>query len=157
MKIASFQVDSHDMIFDNFAAIIIRHFAVSPNFVYKMLVIESAGSRNFFLPQVYFTMPGIALVMGPSPGIGKAIAYRLSRDTFNLVIHDIPSQKAHITEVQVFITQQGGMAITVLGDVSKESDVRQMVDDVVKRLGGIDAVSLLSHSHPPYCRPGPDI
>ena len=87
MKIASFQVDSHDMIFDNFAAIIIRHFAVSPNFVYKMLVIESAGSRNFFLPQVYFTMPGIGLVMGPSPGIGKAIAYRLSRDTFNLAIH----------------------------------------------------------------------
>ena len=102
-------------------------------------------------------MPGIALVTGASQGIGKAIACRLSRDGFDLAINDIPSQKAHLEEVQAHITQQGGTAITVFGDVSKESDVKQMVDDVVKRFGGIDVVSLLSHSHPPYFCPGPEI
>ena len=91
-------------------------------------------------------MLGTALVTGASRGIGKAIACRLSRDGFKVAINDIPSQQVQLEEVHAYIIGQGGTCTTILADVSIESEVKQMVDTVVERMGGIDVVSLRSHS-----------
>ena len=55
---------------------------------------------------------------GASRGIGRGIACRLSQDGFTVVINDLPSQRRQLEEVQAYITQQGGKALTFLADVS---------------------------------------
>ena len=83
---------------------------------------------------------GTALVTGASRGIGRSIAYRLSQDKFKVVINDLPSQKSQLEEVQAHITQQGGKALTFLGDVSVENEVIQMIESAVEQTGGLDVV-----------------
>ena len=85
---------------------------------------------------------GTAIITGASRGIGRAIACRLSRDGFKVALYDLPSQKAQLEEVHAHITQQGGTSTTTLGDVTIEDQVKDMVDTVVGRMGGIDVVSL---------------
>ncbi|KAF8808452.1 NAD(P)-binding protein [Phlegmacium glaucopus] len=81
-----------------------------------------------------------ALVTGASRGIGRAIACRLSRDGFGVAISDLPSQKSQLEEVQAYITQQGGKAVTTIANVSVESEVKQMVESVVEQMGGLDVM-----------------
>lgn len=87
-------------------------------------------------------IPATALVTGASRGIGRAIAFRLSRDGFRVAISDLPSQKSQLEEVHAHITQQGGKAMTTFGDVSAESEVKQMVESVVERMGALDVVRM---------------
>ena len=83
-----------------------------------------------------------ALVTGASRGIGRAIACRLSRDGFGVVINDLFSQKSELEDVHAHITQQGGKALMAFGDVSVENEVSQMVENVVEETGGLDVVRL---------------
>jgi len=85
-------------------------------------------------------MLATALVTGASRGIGRAIAYRLSRDGFKVAISDLPSQKSQLEEVHGQITQQGGKSITAFADVSVENEVNQMIESVVERTGGLDVM-----------------
>jgi len=81
-----------------------------------------------------------ALVTGASRGIGRAIACRLSRDGFGVVISDLPSQKSQLEQVHAHITQQGGKAITTFVDVCVEDQVNQMVESAVEQMGGLDVM-----------------
>ena len=85
------------------------------------------------------TMLRTALVTGASRGIGRSIAYRLSQDKFKVVINDLPSQKSQLEEVQAHINQQGGKAVTFLGDVSVENKVIEMIEST-EQTGGLDVV-----------------
>ena len=93
-----------------------------------------------------------ALVTGASRGIGRAIACRLSRDGFAVVINDLPSQKSQLEEVHAHITQQGRKALTAFADVSVENEVNKMVESAVEQTGGLDVVRvnlllLIVHSY----------
>jgi len=81
-----------------------------------------------------------ALVTGACRGIGRGIAFRLSQDGFTVVINDLPSQKSQLEEVQAHINQRGGKALTLLADVSVESEVIQMNQSVVEQTGGLDVM-----------------
>jgi acetoin reductase-like protein len=81
-----------------------------------------------------------ALVTGASRGIGRAIACRLSRDGFGVVINDLPSQKGELEDVHAHITQQGGKAFMAFGDVSLENEVNHLVESAVEQTGGLDVM-----------------
>ena len=81
----------------------------------------------------------VAIVTGASRGIGSAVATRLARDGFAVVINY--SGNAEPAEALAReITQDGGRAITAKADVSDSRAVRGMFDNVEAVLGGVDVL-----------------
>lgn len=81
---------------------------------------------------------------GSSRGIGKAIALRLARDGFNVVINDISANKEGIDATVKEVEAIGRKSHGIVCDVTSFDDVKKMIDEVVERMGKIDvSVSLL--------------
>ncbi|KAK9719347.1 hypothetical protein K7432_004852 [Basidiobolus ranarum] len=79
----------------------------------------------------------IALVTGASRGIGKEIALRLAKDGAKVVIIYVKSAKA-AEDIVSTIKSSGGDAFAIQGDISKVSDIRNLIAETVKQFGKID-------------------
>ncbi|MCG3102660.1 SDR family NAD(P)-dependent oxidoreductase, partial [Enterobacter sp. DRP3] len=69
----------------------------------------------------------VAIVTGASKGIGAAIAKALA-DEGAAVVVNYASSKAGADAVVSAITEAGGRAVAVGGDVSKAADAQRIVD-----------------------------
>ncbi|KAJ7603890.1 acetoin reductase family protein [Mycena polygramma] len=83
---------------------------------------------------------GIAVVTGAAQGIGKGIALRLASDGFDIAVNDIPLKADKVAELVKEIKAMGREASAHAGDVSVESQVKNMVEEVVKIHGGLDVM-----------------
>jgi len=89
---------------------------------------------------------GTALVTGTAQGIGRAIATRLAKDGFHIVLNDLPSRRSDVERLRSEIESQsikGRPTVKVsvhLGDVSVEQEVSQMVEQAVVETGSLDVV-----------------
>jgi 3-oxoacyl-[acyl-carrier protein] reductase len=77
----------------------------------------------------------IVIVTGGSKGIGKAISEAFAREGARVVVN-ARSQK-EIEETVSSITQAGGEAIGIAGDVTRTADVRRVVEEAVKKWGTV--------------------
>jgi 3-oxoacyl-[acyl-carrier protein] reductase len=78
-----------------------------------------------------------ALVTGGSRGIGAAVARRLAEDGAAIAIN-YRTQAEAAEGIAAEITEAGGLAVAVRGDVSVPEDVRRVADESADRLGGLD-------------------
>lgn len=81
----------------------------------------------------------VAIVTGASRGIGAAIAERLARDDFTVVINYAGSEGA-AEALAKKITDAGGRAITAQADVSDAAAVARMFDSAEAAFGGVDII-----------------
>jgi 3-oxoacyl-[acyl-carrier protein] reductase len=78
-----------------------------------------------------------AIVTGSSRGIGAAVAVRLARDGF-MVIVNYSSKPAEA--VVATIEQAGGRAMTIQADVADPAAVRRLFDETEALSGGVDVL-----------------
>ncbi|KGM34438.1 SDR family oxidoreductase [Inquilinus limosus] len=81
----------------------------------------------------------VAIVTGASRGIGAAIAERLARDGFTVVINYAGNAEA-AEALARRIEQAGGHAISAQADVADPAAVRRMFDATETAYGGVDVL-----------------
>jgi 3-oxoacyl-[acyl-carrier protein] reductase len=81
----------------------------------------------------------VAIVTGASRGIGAAVAERLGRDGFAVVIN-YSSDATPAEALAGKISAAGGRALAVKGDVSKSADVQGLFDTTEAKFGGVDVL-----------------
>ncbi|KAF8885322.1 short chain oxidoreductase [Infundibulicybe gibba] len=82
----------------------------------------------------------VAIVTGAGRGIGRAIALRLASDGFDVGFNDLPSEREGLESLTAEITRKGRKAMMMTGDVSKEKDVKALVENTVETLGGLNCM-----------------
>jgi 3-oxoacyl-[acyl-carrier protein] reductase len=79
----------------------------------------------------------VAVVTGASKGIGASIAKYFAREGAKVVVNYVASKEGADRVVKE-ITDNGGIAISVQADVSKESDVIRLFEETKKAFGTLD-------------------
>jgi NAD(P)-dependent dehydrogenase (short-subunit alcohol dehydrogenase family) len=77
-----------------------------------------------------------ALITGAGGGIGRAAALACAREGARLAVADVAGEAAAETAAQ--IEAMGGQAIILLGDVTRDADVKAMIGDTVAAYGRLD-------------------
>ena len=86
-------------------------------------------------------MPGLlegksALLTGGGGGIGRATALAFAREGARVAVADFAAETA--AETVAMVNAAGGQAITLTGDVTREKDVKAMLDDTIVAYGRLD-------------------
>ncbi|SIT13923.1 SDR family oxidoreductase [Insolitispirillum peregrinum] len=85
------------------------------------------------------TNPKVALVTGASRGIGAAIATRLAKDGFTVIVN-YAGNSAEAEKLAASIEDAGGRALTAQADVADPAAVARMWDAAEAAFGGVDVL-----------------
>jgi NAD(P)-dependent dehydrogenase (short-subunit alcohol dehydrogenase family) len=77
-----------------------------------------------------------ALITGGGGGIGRATALAFAREGARVAVADYAAETA--AETVAMVNATGGQAITLTGDVTRNRDVKTMLDDTIVAFGRLD-------------------
>jgi len=80
----------------------------------------------------------IAIVTGAGSGFGRGIAQRFAAEGAKVVVNDLNAENGERTVQD--IVEAGGHARFCSGDVSKDDDVKRLVEFALSAFGGLDVV-----------------
>jgi 3-oxoacyl-[acyl-carrier protein] reductase len=80
----------------------------------------------------------IAIVTGAGSGFGRGIALRFAAEGARVVVNDLNAENGEHTVES--ITEAGGDARFMAGDVSRDADVKRLVEFTLATFGGLDVV-----------------
>ncbi|MYM71316.1 SDR family oxidoreductase [Duganella sp. FT134W] len=84
-------------------------------------------------------MKQVAIITGASRGIGAAVAQRLAKDGFAVVVN-YAGNVVEAEKVVAAITAGGGTAIALQADVADAAAVRGLFDQTIAQLGRVDVL-----------------
>ena len=84
--------------------------------------------------------PRVALITGAARGIGAAIALRLADEGYDIALADLNIQSTALLEVSEQVQRKGRKTCVIHADVTKENEVKNMVNQCVEELGGLYVV-----------------
>ena len=79
-----------------------------------------------------------ALITGGDSGMGRAAAIAYAREGADVAINYLPAEEADAREVIALIKKEGRKGIAIPGDLRDEAFCRQLVEEAVRQLGGLD-------------------
>jgi NAD(P)-dependent dehydrogenase (short-subunit alcohol dehydrogenase family) len=80
----------------------------------------------------------VALITGASQGLGRALALAFAREGARVVVN--ARSEESVRPIAGEVEEAGGEVLAVAADVSKDSDVKRLVDETVERFGRIDVL-----------------
>ena len=80
----------------------------------------------------------VTILTGAASGIGRAIALLFAEEGAKLALADV--NQGALNDVVQTLRSKGAEVIGIIGDISSESDVRNVVDSTVTRLGAVDVL-----------------
>jgi NAD(P)-dependent dehydrogenase (short-subunit alcohol dehydrogenase family) len=83
-----------------------------------------------------------ALVTGGDSGIGRAAAIAFAREGADVAINYLPSEEANAQQVIKLIEAEGRKGVALPGDLVHESFCKELVQQTVAKLGGLDILVL---------------
>lgn len=81
----------------------------------------------------------VAVVTGSTSGLGRAIAIRFGQEGMKVVVNGPNDEKA-LAEVVEEVKKAGGEATGVVADISKEEDVKKLIDTAISEFGTLDVM-----------------
>ena len=81
-----------------------------------------------------------ALITGADSGIGAAVAIAFAREGADVAMNYLPQEQEDAEHVAGVIEQTGRRAVLLPGDLVDAQVCRQLVEDAVAQLGGLDAL-----------------
>src|SRR4051794_39196548 len=79
-----------------------------------------------------------ALVTGGDSGMGRAAAIAFAREGADVAINYMPDEEPDARQVLALIEAEGRKAVAIPGDLREEAFCTKLVDEAVRRLGGLD-------------------
>ena len=79
-----------------------------------------------------------ALITGGDSGMGRAAAIAYAREGADVAINYFPTEEPDAQEVIALIEAEGRIAVAIPGDLRDEAFCRDLVEQAVKGLGGLD-------------------
>ncbi|HXV01261.1 MAG TPA: SDR family oxidoreductase [Caulobacteraceae bacterium] len=79
-----------------------------------------------------------ALITGGDSGMGRAAAIAFAREGADVAINHLPAEQPDADAVVKLIESAGRTGVSLAGDLREEAFCRQLVDDAVRSLGGLD-------------------
>ena len=83
-----------------------------------------------------------ALITGGDSGMGRAAAIAFAREGADVAINYLPAEEEDAREVIELITAAGRKGVALPGDIRSEEFCRQLVENAVSQLGGLDILVL---------------
>ncbi|CAF1225541.1 unnamed protein product [Rotaria sordida] len=82
-------------------------------------------------------MSSNALITGAAQDIGRAIAFRLAKYSFNVAVNDIEKNSFKLNQVKQEIENIGRKSVAIIADVSQDKQVQSMMNNVREKLGNL--------------------